>query len=152
MKKQKIIETPKYVLKGNQSIPEALKKVIEYFQNHGNKNYQVCLVGERESIKSDLKKKMYTGEEFIYLNNKNLNKNYPFFPISIKNSIRKVNKLVSNPENSFNNTNLGIVPTNEIKILNQMGFGRTSWNGIKVYSFFKKDGILLGGALLIDAL
>ena len=54
---KKTIETPKYVLEGNQNIPEDLKKVIEYFKNCGNKNYQICLVGERESVKSDLKKK-----------------------------------------------------------------------------------------------
>ena len=98
---------------------------------------------------------MYTGEEFIHLDNKNLNENYPFLPISIKNSIRRVNRLVSNPKNTINSTNLGIhslglVTINEIKILNQMGFGRTSWNGIKVYFFSEIAEILLASGIIFD--
>lgn len=140
MSKQNQIEIPKYVLEGNQNIPEDLKKVLDYFRDCGNKNYQVCLVGEKESIAKDLKEKGYQGKEFIHLDNKNLNKNYPFLPISIKNAIRRINKLVMNSDNGFNKIQqlgihtLGLVPVNEINQFNGLDYGLTSWHNIKVYA------------------
>ena len=46
--------------------------------------------------------------------------------------------LVSNPENDFNKTKLGIhtiglVPIKYIDELNKLGYGLTSWNGLQVY-------------------
>lgn len=144
MKKQKknekksLIPIPEYVIYGDKNIPECLKRVLDYFSDCGNKNYQVCLVGEKELIAKDLKEKGYQGKEFIHLDNKNLNENYPFLSIRIKNAIRRINKLTSNPENDFNKTKLGIhtlglVPVNEINQLNGLGYGLTSWHNIKVY-------------------
>ena len=138
MSKENQIEIPKYVLEGNQNIPEDLKKVLDYFRDCGNKNYQVCLVGKKESVAKDLKEKNYQGKPFIHLDNKSLNEKYPFLQISVMNSIRRINKLISNSENDFNTTKLGIhtlglVPISEIKPLNDLGYGLTSWHNIKVY-------------------
>ena len=137
----KSIEEIKYVGKGDIYMPECLKKILDYFSNSGNKNYQVCLAGEKESHDKDLKKRGYTGKKFIHFDNNNLNENYPFLPISIKNAIKRVNKLVSNPENTFNKSyaNLGIhtvglVSVEEIQNLKSLGYGLRSWNSIDVYS------------------
>ena len=70
MTKQNKNEIPKYVLEGNQNIPEDLKKVKDYFREFGNKNYQVCLVGKKESVAKDLKERDYQGKNFIHLDNK----------------------------------------------------------------------------------
>ena len=45
---------------------------------------------------------------------------YPFFPVRVKNSIIRTNRLISNPENDFNQSKLGVhtlglVPISEIK-------------------------------------
>ena len=50
VKETERIEIPKYILDGNQYIPEDLNKVLDYFRDCGNKNYQVCLLGEKESV------------------------------------------------------------------------------------------------------
>ena len=137
MSKEKI-EIPKYVLEGNQNIPEDLKKVLDYFRDCGNKNYQLCLAGKKESVAKDLKEESFKDKyPFIHLDNKSLNEDYPFLQISVKNSIRRINKLISNSENDFNTTKLGIhtlglVPISEIKPLNDLGYGLTSWHNIKV--------------------
>tara|TARA_Y100000991_G_scaffold209527_1_gene189790 strand:- start:77 stop:541 length:465 start_codon:yes stop_codon:yes gene_type:complete len=144
MSKQNQIKIPKYVLEGNQNIPEDLKKVLDYFRDCGNKNYQVCLVGEKESVAKDLKEKGFKGKyPFIHLDNQSLNEDYPFLPISVKNAIRRTNKLISNPENDFNITDLGIhtlglVPISEIKPLNDLGYGLLSWSGIQIYLMSKR--------------
>ena len=136
---KKQIAVPKYVLEGNQNIPEDLKKVKDYFRDCGNKNYLVCLVGEKESVAKDLKEKGFKDKyPFIHLDNQSLNEEYPFLPISVKNAIRRINILISNPDNDFNKTNLGIhtlglVRISEIKTLNELGYGLTSWNGVKIY-------------------
>jgi hypothetical protein len=137
MTKEKI-EIPKYVLEGNQNIPSDLKTVKDYFRDCGNKNYQVCLVGKKESVAKDLKEINYQGKPFIHLDNQSLNEDYPFLSIGVKNSIRRTNRLISNPENVFNKTKLGIhtlglVPVDEIKILNAFGYGLIYWNGIYAY-------------------
>ena len=65
---------------------------------------------------------------------------YGFLPEIVKKSIKNINKLISNPENDFNKTNLGIhtlglVRISEIKPLNDLGYGNTtSWDGIGVYT------------------
>ena len=139
MTKQKKIFIPKYVLEGNQNIPDSLKIVLDYFRDCGNKNYQVCLVGKKESVAKDLKEKGFKDKyPFIHLDNQSLNEEYPFLSISVKNAIRRINRLISNPENDFNKTNLGIhtlglVPISEIDSLNGLGYGLTSWNSIDVY-------------------
>ena len=141
-----MITIPEYVIYGDQNIPECLKRVLDYFSDCGNQNYQVCLVGEKESIAKDLKEKGYQGKEFIHLDNKNLNKNYPFLPISIKNAIRRINKLVMNSDNGFNKIQqlgihtLGLVPVNEINQLNGLDYGLTSWHNIKVYARLRRVG------------
>jgi hypothetical protein len=138
-KETKKIEIPKYVLEGNLNVPEDLKKVNDYFKYCGNKNYQVCLVGEKESVADNLKEIDYQGKEFIHLDDKNLNGIYSFLPVSVKNSIRRINRLISNPENDFNKSNLGIhtlglFHISEINILNEKNYGNTFWNGIRVFS------------------
>ena len=133
------IEIPKYIIcLGIYNVPSDLKKVRDYFSDCGNKNYQVCLVGKKEALKNDLKKLDYQGKNFIYLDNKSLNDNYPFLSISVKNAIRRVNRLISNPENDFNKSNLGIhtlglLPLDEKKKLNEKGYGKTSWYGAEIY-------------------
>ena len=138
------IEIPKYVLEGNQNIPEDLKKVLDYFRDCGNQNYQVILVGEKESVKKDLKKRGYQGDyPFIHFDLKELGGVYGFLPERVKKSIQNINQLISNPENDFNKTNLGIhtlglVRVSEIKTLNDLGYGNTtSWDGIGVYAKIK---------------
>ena len=139
---KKLIEIPKYVLQNNQNIPEDLKKVIDYFRDCGNKNYQVCLIGEKESMKKDLKDSGYQSDyPFIHFNGEGLDSNYAFIPEAIKKSIQKVNNLISNNENVFNITPLGIhtlglVKISEIKLLNELDYGNTFWNSIGV---FKED-------------
>jgi hypothetical protein len=138
MSKEKI-EIPKYVLEGNKNIPEDLKKVFDYFRDCGNKNYELCLVGEKESVAKDLKEIGYQGKEFIHLDNQSLKTMYPFFPVKVKNSIIRTNRLISNPDNDFNQSKsgvhtLGLAPISEIKALNDLGYGLTSWNGIYVYN------------------
>ena len=155
MSKENQIEIPKYVLEGNQNIPEDLKKVLDYFRDCGNKNYQVCLVGKKESVAKDLKEKNYQGKPFIHLDNKSLNEEYPFLQISVKNSIRRTNRLISNPENVFNKTKLGIhtlglVAISEIEPLNVSGYGLTSWNGIYVFVPFTCDCVSASGGDLIS--
>ena len=68
MSKQKI-ETPIYVLEGNHNIPKDLNKIEDYFRDCGNKNYRVCLVGEKGSVAKDLKEKDYSGQKIINLDN-----------------------------------------------------------------------------------
>jgi hypothetical protein len=126
------------------NVPSDLKKVLDYFRDCGNKNYQVCLVGKKESVAKDLKEENYQGKPFIHLDNKSLNEKYPFLQISVKNSIRRINKLISNSENDFNKTKLGIhtlglVAISEIEPLNSAGYGLTSWNGIYVYRRAKTE-------------
>ena len=133
---------PKYVLggpDGRDNIQEDLKKVIDYFKDCGNRNYQVCLVGEKESTRRNYKTIIAKGKEFIHFGTQSLNEEYAFLPISVKNSIRRINKLVSNPDNDFNKTTLGIhtlglVAISEIKPLNDAGYGTTKWNSIGVFS------------------
>ena len=52
--------------------------------------------------------------------------------------MKRLNKLVSNPENDFNKTlgihTIGLVPIDEIQALNDLGYGLSSWNSIKVYA------------------
>ena len=138
VKETEKIEIPKYVLEGNQNIPEDLKKVLDYFRDCGNKNYQVILVGEKESVAKDLKERGYQGEyPFIHFDPKELDGVYGFLPVSVKNSIRRINRLISNPENSFNITPLGIhtlglLNIDEKKPLNDLGYGKTSWNVLGV--------------------
>ena len=139
VKETEKIDIPKYVLEGNQNIPEDLKKVLDYFRDCGNKNYQVILVGEKESVAKDLKERGYQGKEFIHLDDKNLNGIYSFLPMSVKNSIRRINRLISNPETEFNTIYLGIhtlglLPIDEKKPLNDLGYGLTSWNGLGVFA------------------
>ena len=134
----KQIEIPKYVLYGNQNIPEDLKTILDYFLECGNKDYQVCLVGEKESISQNLKDQNYQGKEFIHFDTQNLETIYLLFPVRIRNAIKRLNKLVSNPENDFNKTlgihTIGLVPIDEIQALNDFGYGLSSWNSIKVYT------------------
>ena len=134
----KQIEIPKYVLYGNQNIPEDLKTILDYFLECGNKDYQVCLVGEKESIYQNLKDQNYQGKEFIHFDTQNLETIYLLFPVRIRNAIKRLNKLVSNPENDFNKTlgihTIGLVPIDEIQALNDFGYGLSSWNSIKVYT------------------
>jgi hypothetical protein len=132
---KKNTEPAKYVLNQNNYVLEDLKTINDYFTN---KKYNLCLVGNKESITEDLKEKKYEGKEFIHLTNKNLKEVFPFFDIKIKNKIKRINGLISNPENDFNKTKLGIhtlglVPVEEIHILNSKGFGLYAWNGLKVY-------------------
>ena len=134
----KQIEIPKYVLYGNQNIPEDLKTILDYFLECGNKDYQVCLVAEKESISKNLKDQNYQGKEFIHFDNQNLKTIYFFLPVKIRNAIKRLNKLVSNPENDFNKTlgihTIGLVPIDEIQALNDLGYGLSLWNTIKVYA------------------
>ena len=156
----KYVEIPKYVFDGSKNIPEDLKKVIDYFKDSEYKNYQVCLVGKEETLKTDFKtiyndannflqkneenniakkvvkisKKMISSYSFIHLTDENIKGIYSGLPINIKNAIHRINKLVSNPTNEFNSIHtLGLVLNSEVKTLNEFGYGLTSWNTIKIY-------------------
>jgi hypothetical protein len=148
IKETEKIEIPKYVLEGNQNIPEDLKKVLDYFRDCGNKNYSVSLIGTQGSpgaIKAEKELKERGGNPevtYIHLSNENLNSLYSFLPVSVKNSIIRINRLISNPENDFNTTNLGIhtlglIYNPSIPTLNALGYGLTSWNGVGVFSNFQ---------------
>ena len=80
----------------------------------------------------------YQGKEFIHFDTQNLKTIYFLFPVRIRNAIKRLNKLVSNPENDFNKTlgihTIGLVPIDEIQALNELGYGLSSWNTIKVYT------------------
>jgi len=128
----------KYVLDGTLNIPEDLKTIKDYFRDCGNTEYQVCLVGKKESVKENLKDKNYTGKEFILLDDASILETYVFLPNRIKNAIRRINKLVSNPENDFNKTSLGIHALGlfslvDLKALNDCGFGLSFWHGIEIF-------------------
>ena len=143
---QKIV-TPTYVLEGNLNIPKSLKTVKDYFRDCGNKNYQVCLVGKKESVAKDLKERGYQGKDFIHLDTPSLKTLFPFFPVRVNNSIIRTNRLISNSRNDFNKTpsgshTLGLVPISEIQTLNDLGYGTTYWNGVGVFISEKKFTLL----------
>ena len=150
-------------MEGNQNIPEDLKKVVDYFRDCGNKNYSVSLIGTQGSpgaIRTEKLLKERGGNPeitYMHLSNENLNSIYSFLPISVKNAIRRINKLISNPENDFNITDLGIhtlglIYTPSIPTLNELGYGLSSWNGIYVFDKIdaKKMGTKLGKNLACD--
>ena len=130
---------PKYVLEGNLNIPFCLKKTLEYFRDCGNKKYQLCLVGKGDSVVKDLKNNNFQGNyPFIHLGSKELESIYSFLPEKVKKEIKNINKLMSNPENDFNKTNLGLhtlglISIPAIKPLNDFGCGTTFWNGLRVF-------------------
>ena len=136
------INIPKYVLDGNQNIPEGVKIVKDYFNNCGNPLYEVCLVGQKELLSEDLQKMDYKGLQFIStlgsLTEENIRQYFFWLPTNVLKSFFFINRLISNPENDFNKTNLGIhvlslVPKKEIEELNNLGYGLTSWDSLDVY-------------------
>jgi hypothetical protein len=127
---------PKYVLDGTEYIPECLYTVKTYFGS--DDVYQLCLVGDRETMAADLDSLgLAHVYPFVHFTDSNLS-GQSGIPLPVKEAIREVNALVSNPENLFNTTNLGIhtaglVRVSEIEDLNHLDYGLSSWNGIMVY-------------------
>lgn len=127
-----------YVLHGNINIPVELKKILDWMKDCGNKNYEIILVGEKEKVNSYLREMCFTGKHPNFLTNDALQNVYPFLPNTIKNSMKRVNNLISNPNNEFNQTRLGIhtiglLPKESKPALDKLSFGLTTWNGIRVY-------------------
>lgn len=135
------INIPKYVLDGNQNIPKGVKIIRDYFNDCSNQEYELCLVGKKELLEEDLQKVDYKGLQFIStgrITEDNTKKFFFWLPKNVLKSIFFINKMISNPENDFNKTDLGIhvlslVPKTEIEELKKLGYGLTSWESLDVY-------------------
>ena len=145
---KKKMNIPKYVLDGNQNIPEGVKIIRDYFNDCSNQKYELCLVGDKETLAEDLQKDNLKVREFIStskITEENLRKYFFWLPLNVLKSVQEINKMISNPDNDFNKTELGIhtlalVPKTEMKELKKLGYGLTSWNSLEVYvqeSFFR---------------
>lgn len=140
-KQQKLIPIPKYVLVGNENVPEPIKIIKDYFDECSNRQFALCLVGNKETLNKDLKKIQSNDLDFVSagkITNDEVKQYFYWLPIKVLTAIRYINQLVSNPENDFNKTNLGVhtlglVPIKDIDELNKLGYGLTSWNGLQVY-------------------
>ena len=140
--KKKKMDIPKYVLDGNQNIPEGIKIIRDYFNDCSNQKYELCLVGDKETLAEDLQKDNLKVKEFIStskITKENLRKYFFWLPLNVIKSFLEINKMISNPDNEFNKTELGIhtlalVPKTEIKELKKLGYGLTSWNSLEVYA------------------
>ena len=131
---------PKYVLDGTEYIPDCLYTAKTYFGNlYSDDVYEFCLVGDKETMASDLDEQGFSGVyPFVHYTDSDLS-GQPGIPLPVKEAIRGVNETISNPENVFNTTDLGIhtgglVKVSEIEQLNDLGYGLSAWNGIKVYT------------------
>jgi len=133
-------QAPKYVLDGTEHIPKCLSTVKEYFGNlYSDDVYEFCLVGDKETMAADLDEQGFSDVyPFVHYTDSDLS-GQSGIPLPVKEAIREVNASVSNPRNVFNMTDLGIhtggvVRTSEIEQLNDLGYGLSDWNGIKVYT------------------
>lgn len=137
------IKTPRYIqsLDKTTYIPAPLRKLLNPKKNFIPDGYYLCLVGEQESIASDLKDKGYTGKSFIHLDDSALAKGGAYFRTSdkVKKAITTINDMVKRDNTVFNvnkccgNHTLGFVPIDDIPELNRLGYGILSWHGIFVY-------------------
>jgi hypothetical protein len=138
------IKRPRYIqsLDKKTYIPAPLRKLLNPKNKLIPDGYELCLVGEQESIVADLNNKGYTGKPFIHLNDSAIAKGGAYVDLSdkIKNAITTINDMVKRPNNLFNtDPNLGIhtlgfVPIDEIASLNHLGYGLLSWHALGVYN------------------
>ena len=138
------INTPRYIqsLDKTSYIPAPLRKLLNPKNKVIPDGYELCLVGEQESMVADLNNKGYTGKPFIHLNDSAIAKGGAYNHLSdkIKNAITTINNMVKRPNNLFNtDPNLGIhtlgfVPIDEIASLNDLGYGLLSWHALGVYN------------------
>jgi len=101
--------------------------------------YALCLVGEQETMKQDLHQEGYVGKPFIHFDEQALASTCNHLSETMKQSIRRVNYIISRSNTSFNMSNLGLhtvglVPLNEVTALQDLGYGLLTWYGIGVYS------------------
>ena len=102
--------------------------------------YALCLVGEQESVKQNLQQQGYVGKPFIHFDEQALATTCNHLSETMKQSIRRVNCIVSRSNTSFNMSKLsthtlGLVPLDEVTALQNKGYGKLTWYGIGVYSY-----------------
>ena len=137
------IKTPRYIMNLDKTayIPAPLRKLLNPKKKFIPDGYNLCLVGEQESMASDLNDKGYTGKSFIHLDDSALAKGGAYFRTSdkVKKAITTVNDMVKRENTVFNEQEnigihtLGFVPIDDIPELNRLGYGLLSWHGIFVY-------------------
>ena len=143
------INTPRYIqsLDNTTYIPAPLRKLLNPKNKFIPDGYNLCLVGEQESVASDLNDKGYTGKSFIHLDAAAIAKGGAYFRTSekIKKAITTINDMVKRDNTVFNEEEnigihtLGFVPIDEIIKLKRLGYGLLSWNSIYVY-YLHLDG------------
>lgn len=109
-----------------------------------SQNYELCLVGERESVLKDLGDFVSKLLTFIHFDHHFICDNRSLLSHRERSQIRQFNKLISNPKNQFNRTPLGIhtlglVPKKAVPLLlkgNDQGlkYGLRTLYGLRVYS------------------
>ena len=137
------IKTPRYIQSIDKTtyIPANLRKLLNPKNKLIPDGYNLCLVGEQESMVADLNKKEYTGKPFIHLDSNAIAKGGAYNHLSdkMKNAITAINDMVKRDNTGFNTDprfgihTLGFVPIDEIAVLNDLGYGLLSWHGIYVY-------------------
>ena len=137
------IKTPRYIQSIDKTtyIPANLRKLLNPKNKLIPDGYNLCLVGEQESMVADLNNNGYTGKSFIHLDGAALCNGGAYNHLSdkMKNAITAINDMVKRDNTVFNKEEnigihtLGFVPTDEITQLKQLGYGRISWNSIYVY-------------------
>lgn len=144
------INTPRYIMNLDKTtyIPAPLRKLLNSKNNFIPDGYNLCLVGEQESVTSDLNDKGYTGKSFIHLDAAAIAKGGAYFHTSekIKKAITTINDMVKRDNTVFNEQEnlgihtLGFVPIDDISELNRLGYGLLSWQGIFVYAWLRFGG------------
>ena len=138
------INTPRYIqsLDNTSYIPAPLRKLLNPKNKLIPDGYELCLVGEQESMVADLNDKSYTGKQFIHLDPEAIAKGGAYYHLSnkIKNAITAINDMVKRPNTVFNTKpelgihTMGFVPIVDIAQLNELNYGLLSWHGIYVYA------------------
>ena len=142
---------PRYInsLDKKTYIPANLRKLLNPNRDDPlpvPEGYELCLVGERESVKKDLSDKNYTGKPFIHLDAAAITVgDFKDISETMKRAIININQMVSLPNSTFNTDpklgihTLGFVSTDDVQALNELGYGLLTWHGVGVYKWTIAD-------------